>query len=85
MPVTLIDASMKASTTICIMAGIKACQSKFYAEFSRTDEDFLSLFSKGYYFILFLVDIRQWRAFSIRNDLKPQFDQLGDLNICVPF
>lgn len=70
---------------ICIMAGIKACQSKFYAEFSRTDEDFLSLFSKGYYFILFLVDIRQWRAFSIRNDLKPQFDQLGDLNICVPF
>lgn len=70
---------------LCIMAGAKAYQSKFYAEFARTDADLLSLFQLGYRFILFLVDIRQWRAFSIRKDCIPQFYQLGNLDICVPF
>lgn len=69
---------------MCIMAATKACCSKFYAEFVRTDADLLGLFQIGYCFILFLVDIRQWRAFSIEKDLKPQLNQLGQLDICVP-
>lgn len=54
---------------LSIMAATKACKSKFYSEIARTDGDFLSLFQLGYRFILFLVDIRQWRAFSWSRDL----------------
>lgn len=50
----------------CILAGIKAYQSKFYPQIHRTDRSDLSLFSLGKRFIEFLVDIRQWRAFQLK-------------------
>lgn len=71
--------------SFCIMAGVKACSSKFYAEFAREDGNWLSLFQVGYRFIKFLVDIRQWRAFSVSRDIPPEKNQLGNLDICVPF
>lgn len=70
---------------LCIMAGIKSCKSKFYEEFCRTDGDWYSLFHKGYLFILFLVDIRQWREFSVSHDMPPEQNQLGNMEICVPY
>ena len=50
----------------CILAGVKAYQSKFYPQIHRTDRSDLSLFSIGFRFIEFLVDIRQWRAFQLK-------------------
>ena len=70
---------------ICVMAGIKGRLSNLYKEFARTDMESLSLFQLGYRFLLFLVDIRQWRTFSIANDLEPEPSQLKNIDICVPF
>lgn len=50
----------------CILAGIKAYQSKLYPQVHRTDRSDLSLFSIGFRFIELLVDIRQWRAFQLK-------------------
>lgn len=50
----------------CVLAGIKAYQSKFYPKIHRTDRSDLSLFSIGLRFIEFLVDIRQWRVFHLK-------------------
>lgn len=58
---------------ICIMAAIKASKSIFYDQIARLDGKFLSLFQLGLRFIHLLVDIRQWRSFSIKRDLKPDF------------
>lgn len=49
----------------CILAGEKACRSKFYQQVQRTDRDDLSLFSKGKRFLELLVDLRQWRSFQL--------------------
>ena len=68
-----------------IMAGTKALKSKFYNEFARTDGQYLSLFQLGYRFILFLVDIRQWRAFSWKRDFIPDKLNLQGTQFCVPF
>lgn len=67
---------------LCIMSSTKACKSDFYDEIARTDGEWLSLFQVGRRFLLLLVDLRQWRAFSILRDLKhePPF-----LYNCVPF
>lgn len=74
---------------LSIMAGTKATQSKFYNEIARTDGQFLSLFTLGYRYIEFLVDNRQWRAFSWKKDLYVEPDIinifLDDQLICVPF
>ena len=56
----------------CIMSSTKAYESKFYDKFARIDKKVLSLFQLGRRFILFLIDIRQWRAFSIKRDLAPE-------------
>lgn len=56
---------------LSVMAATKARKSIFYDEVTRTDGEFLSLFLLGYRFILFLVDIRQWRAFSWARDFIP--------------
>lgn len=74
---------------ISIMAASKACKSKFYNEIARTDKRFLSLFQIGLKFIRFLVDMRQWRAFSWKRDFMPDKvyykKSLFDKLICVPF
>lgn len=74
---------------LAIMAATKACKSIFYSEVARTDGQFLSLFQLGYRFILFLVDIRQWRAFCWYKDFIPdkiQYQEdLTEKLICVPF
>ena len=70
---------------ICIMSYLKASQSKFYDQFARTDGDFLSMFQLGLRFIHFLVDIRQWRSFSIKRDIKPEVWRIEQQPICVPF
>lgn len=56
----------------CIMGSSKSYKTKFYDKFARTDRELLSLFQLGRRFILFLIDIRQWRAFSIQRDLMPE-------------
>lgn len=56
---------------LVIMAGTKAAKSVYYNEIARTDGNFLSIFQLGYRFILLLVDIRQWRAFSWKTDFCP--------------
>ena len=56
---------------LSVMAAAKARKSIFYDEITRTDGEFLSLFLLGYRFILFLVDIRQWRTFSWARDFIP--------------
>ena len=67
---------------LCVMGNSKAFKSNFYDEIARTDGKWLSLFQLGRRFLLFLVDIRQWRSFSIIRDLKhePPF-----IYNCVPF
>lgn len=74
---------------LAIMAATKALKSKFYNDIARTDGHFLSLFQLGYRFILFLVDIRQWRAFNWKKDIIPDKvkyqDNLFEQLICVPF
>jgi len=70
---------------LSIMAGTKASKSKFYHEFARTDGEFLSLFQLGYRFILFLVDIRQWRAFNWKKDFCPDSRYNIEYSFCVPF
>lgn len=67
---------------LCIMSSTKAYKSVFYDEISRTDIESLSLFQLGRRFLLFLVDIRQWRSFSITRDLK---NELPFEYKCVPF
>lgn len=66
---------------LAILAAKKAYESKFYDQFARTDAQLLSLFQLGFRFILFLVDIRQWRAFSWKRDLPPD----PPIRIYVPF
>lgn len=51
---------------LCILAGVKCLQSKFYPQVHRTDRCDLSLFSLGKRFIELLVDLRQWRAFVLK-------------------
>jgi len=74
---------------LAIMAATKASKSKFYQAVARTDGHFLSLFQLGYRFLLLLVDIRQWRAFSWNRDFIPDkviYDNnLFNKLICVPF
>lgn len=67
---------------LCIMGGAKACKSKFYDEIARTDGEYLSLFQLGRRFLLFLVDVRQWRPFSIIRDVKHESPFFFN---CVPF
>lgn len=70
---------------LCIMAATKALKSKFYDLIDRTDMESLSLFQIGKRFIELLVDLRQWRAFSFKQDItKEQPLQYEDL-FCVPF
>ena len=66
---------------LAIMASTKAAKSKFYEEIARTDGEFISLFQLGYRFILFLVDIRQWRTFSWSRDFIPDEEH----QFSVPF
>lgn len=54
---------------IGIMSGVKARKSKLYDLVCEQYENSLSLFQLGLNFIRKLVDLRQWRAFSIRYDL----------------
>lgn len=54
---------------MCIMASTKAYKSVFYNEITTGNDEELSLFQLGYRFILHLVDMRQWRAFSWQYDL----------------
>jgi len=74
---------------VAIMASSKANKSKFYANISRTDGRFLSLFQLGYRFLLLLVDLRQWRTFSWKIDCKPDKPkynyQQTQILTCVPF
>ena len=56
---------------LAIMGGIKAYQSKFYNQITRTDGTFLSLFQLGRRFILHLVDLRQWEEFSWNKEFVP--------------
>lgn len=58
---------------LCILAGIKACKSKFYDLVAEADQNALSLFQTGLRFIRKLVDLRQWRAFGWRYDLGLSF------------
>lgn len=67
---------------LCVMGGIKALKSRFYDEIARTDGDFLSLFQLGKRFIMHLVDLRQWRAFSWNNDFVTEKPIPYN---CVPF
>jgi len=67
---------------LCVMGGSKASKSDFYNEIARTDGKWLSLFQLGRRFLLFLVDIRQWRSFSIIRDLKHESPFIYN---CVPF
>lgn len=70
---------------LAIMGAVKASKSKFYAEIARLDGEFLSLFQLGLRFIRFLVDIRQWRHFSVEKDIKPDKEIFDDQLFCVPF
>jgi len=70
---------------LCIMGAVKARKSKFYNEIARLDGCFLSLFQLGLRFIRILVDIRQWRSFTIKTDLKPDKEIFDDQLFCVPF
>lgn len=54
---------------LCILAGVKCCKSHFYDRIHRKDRLDLSLFSLGKRFLELLIDLRQWRAFSLK--LKP--------------
>ena len=56
---------------LAIMGGIKALKSKFYDKIARMDGEYLSLFQLGYRFLLYLVDLRQWRSFSWKTDFMP--------------
>lgn len=67
---------------LAIMASAKALKSKFYSQIARKDGAFLSLFQIGYLFILLLVDLRQWRAFSWKYDMLPEMSIQQN---CVPF
>lgn len=67
---------------LAVMASAKALKSKFYSEIARKDGDFLSLFQIGYLFLLHLVDLRQWRAFSWQRDFIPENQFVYN---CVPF
>jgi hypothetical protein len=67
---------------LCILGSIKAYKSKFYDRVALEDEKLLSLFQLGRRFIIYLVDIRQWRAFSITRDLIPEPPFVYN---CVPF
>jgi len=51
---------------LCLLAGIKCLQSKFYPEVHREDRCDLSLFSLGKRLIELLVDLRQWRTFALK-------------------
>ena len=66
----------------CVLGSIKAYKSKFYDRIALEDEKLLSLFQLGRRFIIHLVDIRQWRAFSIVRDLVPEPPFVYN---CVPF
>jgi len=63
---------------LCVLAGIKCLQSKFYPEVHRADRCDLSLFLLGKRFIELLVDKRQWRAFAL--NLK---SELSGKQICI--
>jgi len=52
-----------------ILSGVKARKSIFYNLVAEQYEKSLSLFQLGLNFIRKLVDLRQWRAFSISYDL----------------
>lgn len=52
-----------------IHSGVKAKRSVFYGLIKEQCEKSLSLFQLGLSFIRKLVDLRQWRAFSIRYDM----------------
>jgi len=52
-----------------ILSGVKARKSEFYHLVSEQYEKSLSLFQLGLNFIRKLVDLRQWRAFSISYDI----------------
>lgn len=53
-----------------ILGGIKAKKSEFYSLICEQYEKNLSLFQIGLRFIRKLVDLRQWRAFSFRYDIR---------------
>lgn len=57
-----------------VFAGVKARQSVFYDLVCEQYENALSLFQLGLRFIRKLVDLRQWRAFSIRYDILLNLD-----------
>lgn len=67
---------------LCILSSAKAYKSKFYDRIALEDEKLLSLFQLGRRFIKYLIDIRQWRAFSILRDLVPEPPFVYN---CVPF
>ena len=52
-----------------ILSGVKARKSKFYDLVAEQYDNSLSLFALGINFIRKLVDLRQWRAFSISYDI----------------
>lgn len=52
-----------------VLSGIKARKSKFYNLVCEQYEKSLSLFQLGLNFIKKLIDLRQWRAFSISYDI----------------
>jgi len=52
-----------------VLSGVKAKKSVFYDLVSEQYEESLSLFQLGLNFIRKLVDLRQWRAFSISYDI----------------
>lgn len=70
---------------LAIMGGAKAAKSSFYDEIARTDGDFLSIFQLGYRFLLLLVDLRQWRAFSWKHDFVPEQPTPYEVENYVPF
>ncbi len=70
---------------LAVMGGVKACKSTFYSAIVRTDGEFLSIFQLGYRFILHLVDLRQWRAFSWCRDFPPDYPEPYEEVNCVPF
>jgi len=70
---------------LLVLAGVKALKSKFYDRIARTEKLYLSLFQIGYRFINYLVDIRQWRTFSLSIDLNLYSIRIRDDKICVPF
>jgi len=70
---------------VCIMGAVKAFKSIFYKEIARSDGDFLSLFQLGLRYVKHLIDLRQWRSFSIKRDLKSEKEIFKDHLFCVPF